>query len=439
MNQWPEAFLQRIGGQLGSELSDFLHALEEPPLRGIRFHPLRPAEEMLATDCMDKIPWMENSWYLKAESNAGRMPEHEAGAYYLQDPCAMIPARVMDARPGETLLDLCAAPGGKSTQMGTDLRGQGLLICNEPVLKRAQVLSRNVERMGIPNAVVTCAYPEQLSGRWPEAFDGVLADVPCSGEGMFRRQPETIAEWSEERAEGCVRRQEGILEEASRMVRPGGRLIYSTCTWNPEENEKQIRRFLERHPDYCPAPFELPGIHAPEGMFTCWPHRTRGEGQFIARLLRDGNGRTHLPRGKRLTLTKEENRIWSEIGKMLPDPTGRLGSCLVHLPDAPEVEGLRVLRIGLHLGEIRGKTAIPDHAAAVCFQAPQAQNMDLDGAEALRYLAGESLVGNAAGWILMRYHGLVLGWGKGSEGRIRNHYPKGLRNERLVTEEEKGS
>ena len=437
MNHLPEAFLQRVEGQLGSELPAFLHAMDDAPCRGIRFHPLRklPAD-LLREDRIAPIPWEKNGWLLRRESNAGRVIFHEAGAYYLQEPGAMIPARVMNAQPGEILLDLCAAPGGKSTQMGIDMAGEGILVCNEPVPKRAQVLSRNLERMGIPNAVVTCAYPDQLARKWPEGFDGVMVDAPCSGEGMFRRQPETRQEWSAERARGCAQRQVDILDAAAGMVRPGGRLVYATCTWNPEENEEQVNAFVRRHPEFALAAFDLPGVHAPEGMFTCWPQRMAGEGQFAALLRKSGNGAAHLPAGKLLRMSREEQAAFSGFGDGLPMPTGRLGTTLIHLPLLPDLQGIRTLRVGLHLGEIRGKTFIPDHAAALHFTPPAASCMDLGPEEAGLYLAGESLPGEAAGWVLMRYEGLVLGWGKGSEGRIRNHYPKGLRNARLRAEEE---
>ena len=348
----------------------------------------------------------------------------------------MAPAQILPVTPGDRLLDLCAAPGGKATELASRLGGKGMLVANEISSSRARALQHNIELFGITNCVVTNEPPSRLAERFPVYFDRVLVDAPCSGEGMFRRHPETCGEWTEERARGCAQRQADILEKAAGLVRPGGRLVYSTCTWNPEENEGQIRFFLNRHPDYHPEPFGLPAISAPEGLFTCWPHRIRGEGQFIAKLRRDGNADPRLPMAEPGSLSRDENRIWSGTGEMLPPPTGRLGSVLYSLPNAPDVRGIPVLRMGLHLGEIRGKVSAPDHAAALCFQPPDAPVMDLSGEEALRYLAGESLEGAGRGWMLLRYRGLVLGWGKGSEGRIRNHYPKGLRNGRLKTGEE---
>ena len=239
----PEAFIQRMRRQLGNELPDFLRAMEEPPVRGIRMNPFKSFEGMNGYTSGDPVPWTENGYYLPATSTAGSTVFHEAGAFYLQEPAAMMPAEVLDPKPGELILDLCAAPGGKSTQVGLKMGGKGLLVSNEPVMKRAQILSRNMERIGIPNSVITCMYPAEIPHSWDEMFDGVLVDAPCSGEGMFRRDPQTRSEWSREMSAGCAKRQREILEEASRLLRPGGRMVYSTCTYNPEENEETAREF----------------------------------------------------------------------------------------------------------------------------------------------------------------------------------------------------
>ena len=433
MTTLPESLLRRITEQLGNSTPAFLDAMRAAPFRGIRFNAMRSTTGLLQEELLEKVPWEKDGWILKTESDAGKLPEHEAGAYYLQEPSAMLPGAVMDAAPGEQILDLCAAPGGKSTQMGIHMQGRGLLICNEPIPKRALILSRIIERMGIPNSIVTCAYPEQLAQRWPGFFDGVLADVPCSGEGMFRRNPEAMAQWSPERASGCVERQQTILEAAAKLVRPGGRLVYSTCTWNPQENEGQIESFLKKHNEFHLEPFSLPGVDAPEGMVVCWPHLVHGEGQFVARLRRGGDAAEQFPAAREYHMTGEEPKAWSAVSPFLPSPTGRLGSCFYYLPWMPDLSGLRVLRLGLHLGTLQGKTIIPDHAAALCFTPPDAPAEDLDRQQAAKYLSGESLPGKNTGWVLMRFSNLILGWGKGSEGRIRNHYPKGLRK---ITQQE---
>ena len=264
--QLPDPFVERMRQQLGNELPAFLHALEEPPVRGIRLNLLKQCDAQDSFRKDDPIPWADDAWYLSNESRAGASLLHEAGAFYIQEPGAMIPAMVLDAKPGEKILDLCAAPGGKSTQAGCAMRGEGLLVCNEPVPKRAQILSRNIERIGLPNTIVTCAWPDRLAEQWPESFDAVLVDAPCSGEGMFRRDPETRKEWTADKAEGCASRQREILTAAVRLVRPGGRLIYSTCTYNPAENEDNARWLTENHPDFHAEAFRMPGIDAPDGM-----------------------------------------------------------------------------------------------------------------------------------------------------------------------------
>ena len=434
----PEAFLARVGEQLGDSLPDFLRAMESEPVRGVRFHPFRRTEGLLSGDLLQPVPWTKGAWTIREDSEAGKTAAHDAGAFYLQDPGAMIPAEALDVRPGEKVLDLCAAPGGKTTQLGLALAGRGLLISNEPIPKRAQTLSRNLERMGIPNAIAVCAWPAELAVRWPEGFDAVMVDAPCSGEGMFRRHPETRAEWSSERAAGCARRQAEILDEAAGLVRPGGRLVYATCTWNPAENGEQVDRFLLRHPEYEPEAFSLPGAEAPEGRMTRWIQDGIGEGQYIAKMRRRGNGEARLPAGTSCRpLTGEERAVWAREAPFLPEPTGMIGSCAVRLEGAPALDGLRVFRAGLRLGEIRGRTVIPDHAAALALKPPDAPVTDLLSEEAGRYLAGETVRGDVRGWTLIRWRGLILGWGKGSGGIIRNHYPKGLRNARLIVEEER--
>ena len=426
----PEAFVERMRHQLGNELSAFLSALEEPPVRGIRLNPLKPAEaagRYTETGC---IPWAADGYFLPPDSDAGATIAHAAGAFYIQEPGAMLPAAVLGAAPGEKILDLCAAPGGKSTQIGCAMQGSGLLICNEPVPKRVQILSGNLERMGLPNTVVTCAWPDRLAAQWPEGFDAVLADAPCSGEGMFRRDPETRKEWTPERAAGCAERQREILAAAARLVRPGGRLVYSTCTYNPAENEENARWFTETFPEFQPEAFSLPGIDAPDGMYTCYPHRMRGEGQFAARFRKAGCTEAYLPADASLPKPGKADRAAFEAAfPGFPPATHLFGQTLTSLPELPELKGIRVLRAGLHLGEVRGKNAVPDHAAALWFEAPalQMQTADLSPEEAVRYLAGETVPGDAAGWTLMRYRGLILGWGKGSGGILKNHYPKGLR------------
>lgn len=430
MNELPQAFVNRMKALLQDEAAAFLRSYDEPYQRGLRMNPMKMVDADLIPGLLDAVPWETSGYYLSQESNAGALPLHEAGAYYLQEPSAMLPAAVLDPKPGETVLDLCAAPGGKSTQLALRMRVEGLLVCNEPVPKRAQILSRNVERMGITNALVVSSLPAPLAKRWPEGFDAIQVDAPCSGEGMFRRHPETRDEWSEDSPAGCAKRQAEILDCAAEMLRPGGRLVYSTCTLNAVENEDTVVAFCQRHPDFELAAFDLPGASAPTGMLTCYPHRMRGEGHFVALLRRKGEGVAQLPLDA--SLLKPDKALVKALQAFAPEtpmPTAMLGDTLVYLPGCPDVRGLKVLRVGLHLGAMKGKVFLPDHAWAVSMAAPQMPRVALTEEEARRYQAGETIVvaDGLRGFVLPTLAGLPLGWGKVSDGVMKNHYPKGLR------------
>ena len=427
----PEAFVRAVSERLGDELPEFLASYDRPAVRGLRMNPAKPVSgEIQPEGLLDPIPWATGGFFLSLESRAGSHPLHEAGAWYIQDPSAMVPAAVLNAQPGETVLDLCAAPGGKTTQIAAAMRGQGLLVCNEPVPSRAQVLSRNLERMGVTNALCVSAWPLDLAKRWPRGFDAVLVDAPCSGEGMFRRVPESRAEWTPASPAGCAARQAEILDAAAGMVRPGGRIVYATCTLNRTENEDTVAGFLERHPDYQLKPFALPEGSAQEGMWTAWPHRFRGEGQFCALLVRSGDEPKHPFVSCDLPLpTKDEQRAVREFCGNAPLPTGQIGGTLVSLAGCPALRGLKVLRCGLHLGTLKGKAFHPDHAWAVSAAPPELPHVPLTDTEALRYQAGEALQvpERYQGWVLPTLAGLPLGFGKVTNGVMKNHYPKGLR------------
>ena len=427
----PEAFVQSMAEQLGDELPAFLACYQMPALRGIRINPLKPGMKTSRPEgLLEAVPWAGDGYYLAEDSQAGAHPLHEAGAWYIQEPSAMLPACVLAVKPGESVLDLCAAPGGKTAQLGAMLRGEGLLVSNEIVPARARILSRNVERMGIPNALVISASPDQLAARWEACFDAVLADAPCSGEGMFRRVPESRAEWQAQTPAGCAVRQAEILDAAARMVWPGGRLVYATCTFSRIENEDTVQRFLERHRDFALCAFSLPGAEAPGGMITCYPHRMPGEGQFAALMIRSGDapardmGADSLPHPDRQAL-----RAFTAAFPDAPQPTGMMGGGLLRMPGCPDLNGLRVLRCGVRLGELRGSVFVPDHSWAVSAMPPAVPSVPLSGEEARRYQAGETLPApdGLKGWVLPALDGLCLGWGKAGGGVMKNHYPKGLR------------
>ena len=340
----PQAFLERMAAQLGEELPAFLHSYTEPYCRGIRLNPLKPtAKEFWPEGVLESVPWEPSAHYLTVESDAGADVLHEAGGWYLQEPSAMAAVAALNPQPGDRVLDLCAAPGGKSTQIAGRMRGQGLLISNEPVPKRAAILARNMERMGVMNALTVSALPDVLAARWPEAFDAVLVDAPCSGEGMFRRHPETRAEWTADSPAGCAKRQREILESAAKLVRPGGRLTYATCTLNPTENEENMAWFVETHPDFELSPFALPGLGSCEGAMTLYPHRIRGEGHFVALLRRKGEAEcTVAPFSGLKEADKTAAKTVEAFAGKAMARLYLLGDTLVQLPEGcPSVQGWR--------------------------------------------------------------------------------------------------
>ncbi|MBQ9265119.1 MAG: RsmF rRNA methyltransferase first C-terminal domain-containing protein [Clostridia bacterium] len=434
MNQeaFPSGWIEQLQPLLGDQLPDFLHSYDQPPLRGIR---MRPGRTPIA-DAGKPVPWAENGYYLPLDSLAGAVPAHDAGAYYLQEPSAMAAAAALHPQPDDRVLDLCAAPGGKSTQLAVYMQGRGVLVCNEPVPSRAQVLSRNMERMGVKNAVVISALPEDISGRWTDYFDKILVDAPCSGEGMFRRHPETRLEWNAASPAGCAQRQKQILTHAARMLRPGGMLAYSTCTFNPTENEGVIQAFLHAYPAFSLVPFALPGLPENDGMLHLWPHQVQGEGHFVA-LLKKAEDALAANKGKHMGAGvcppgKGERALaqaflTEQIAEQI-EPSGLFAGHLVMPPeDMPPIEKIKVLRLGLHLGEIKGKVFIPDHALALA--CTPLRRWEVTEEEARRYQQGEVLTvpEGMKGFYVPALDGLSLGWGKASDGQLKNHYPKGLR------------
>lgn len=338
---------------------------------------------------------------------------------------------LLDPQPGERVCDLCAAPGGKSTQIAGRLMGEGFLLCNEIDAKRARVLSRNIERMGIANALVTNEHPGNLAQRLPGFFDKVLIDAPCSGEGMFRKEEAAVTGWSPEYVQMCARRQANILDVGSNLVRPGGRLVYSTCTFAPEENEETIAAFLERNPDFALEPVEAPwftpvGI----GQFRLWPHQLRGEGHFVAVLRRIGGEdvKTQSHSGEKLP------KLWLDfaegLGICLPVGKGvTFGQSLYWVPaQMPELRGLRVERPGLELGVVKKDRFEPAHALALWLQeCDNTEDFAADSPQIHRYLHGDVIPSTKIGWCLVTVEGYALGWGKGDGSVLKNHYPKGLR------------
>lgn len=425
----PEAFLTRMQTQLGADYPAFLDSLQRPRAVALRFNPLKGAIPDLPFTG-DPVPWEPMGYYYDPDARPGLHPYHEAGVYYLQEASAMAPVALLDPQPGETVLDLCAAPGGKTTQIAGRMQGKGLLICNEFNAKRAVILSKNIERMGVSNAVVTNEAPAQLAKRFPGLFDRVLVDAPCSGEGMFRKEEAAVTDWSQETVEMCARRQAEILDSAAKMVRPGGRLVYSTCTFAPEEDEQAVLSFLSRHADFCPEPLEAPWFTpAGEGMYRMWPHKLLGEGHFAAVLRRmDGEAETVRTQAAE-KLPKECLAFQKELDITLPDgiPVCFGDTWFLAPAGTPELGKLRVLRPGLELGTLKKNRFEPAHALALWGGSTHRVDFDPLGSEIKAYLHGEVLQGNHRGWCIVTAGGYSLGWAKGDGNQLKNHYPKGIR------------
>lgn len=464
---------------LGDEAEELFAALAGPPDVGLRVNPLRGDAQLLRERLpwpLREVPWCPTCYVVDEEDGAegvppGRHPYQAAGAYYLQDPAATAVAEALAPEPGDLVLDLAAAPGGKSTHLAALMGAQGWLVANDVHGQRAQALVGNLERCGVGNATVTSETPARLAQAWPGRFDRVLLDAPCSGEGMFRKSEDAVAMWSEENVARSAIRQGELLLEAARLVRPGGYLAYSTCTFAPEENEGSVARFVAAT-GFEVVPLDLPGTapgrpewagagdgapYLPElaGAARIWPHRAPGEGHFVALLRRpDEGGAVAARQGRRRSAGSERavdaraRAAWRDFaGGALADgwaerlePTYASGEWLGRLPEPRLVEerlplnGLRWLRHGLQLGRVRvGARAArlePAHALAMWLPAGAAERLDLaPGDERVaRFLQGADLEApGGAGYLRVEVDGLPLGWGKRSGGVVRSLLPKGLR------------
>ena len=426
----PQAFLNRMEKQLGAEYPAFLASLERPRAVALRFNPLKgnaPALDFVG----ENVPWESMGYYYDPDSRPGLHPYHEAGVYYLQEASAMAPVQLLDPQPGERICDLCAAPGGKTTQIAGRMAGEGFLLCNEINPKRAKILSRNIERMGVANALVTNEHPQKLADRLEGFFDRVLIDAPCSGEGMFRKEEAAVTDWSVETVQMCARRQAEILESGAQLLRAGGRLVYSTCTFAPEEDEMAVSEFLRNHPEFEPEEIDAPWFEKGEnGSFRMWPHKLLGEGHFAAVLRKKGENETETLKNNGEKLPK----AWLEFAKQMDIqlPEGQaifFGESLFWAsPELPSMRGLKVMRPGLELGIVKKDRFEPAHALALWLKtctnvedfAPDSQQIDA-------YMHGDVVSSDKKGWCLVTVGGFSLGWGKGDGRVLKNHYPKGLR------------
>ena len=453
----PIEFEKKMKAFLGDEWDDFLYSYDNNRFQALRFNTLKvqsPEERMrilktLKISSDKKVSWANEAYYFDENVRPGKHPYHEMGLYYIQEPSAMSAAALLAPKPGMRVLDLCAAPGGKSTQLATYLGDSGLLVSNEINTQRSRILSQNIERMGIKNAIVTNEDSFVLASHFPGFFNAIQVDAPCSGEGMFRKLPEAIEQWSMENVAICAERQKEILDNAAVMLKPGGTIVYSTCTFSKEENEDVIEYFLERHPD-----FTL------EEMERFWPHKVDGEGHFVAKLVRRGCVDTDLKADRKTkknknsknrknetkpALTKENMKLLSEfLDETISEDVAAwiknsrlvmFGEQLYRLPDMEvDIKGLKVQRAGLHIGEFKKQRFEPSHSLALALKLNDAKNLvklTCDNPQTIGFFNGQSVMlsdEQAAeckkGWALVCVDGYPAGWGKVNGAQVKNNYPK---------------
>ncbi len=459
----PSAYLERMQRLLGGEFEAFLQSYQQPPSTGLRVNTLKISPQAFQANFpypLSPIPWCPSGFFLKeTPTSPGKHPYHAAGLYYLQDPSAMIVAELLRPQAGELVLDIAAAPGGKSTHLASWMGGDGVLVANETHPQRVWELAENLERWGARNTVILNETPARLAQSFGDIFDKVLLDAPCSGEGMFRKNEMSRLEWSPQRVASCALRQSAILRETAGLVRPGGTLVYATCTFAPEENEAVIAMFLKENPHFelvpaLPLPNVAPGqpkwanfdarkkfedtyTAALKGAVRLWPHHGAGEGHFIAMLRRTDQTIRYkkkpwqppAPSAEAARLFGEfcsDHLQWNfETGSLV-----QIGSYLYQIPQGlPKLGHLKTIHPGLWLGTVKTGRFEPSHALALALPVEQAQKViALDFDEANTYLRGETQkISGADGWALMTLDGFPLGWGKRVKGIVKNFYPKGLR------------
>ncbi|MBQ6550286.1 MAG: RsmB/NOP family class I SAM-dependent RNA methyltransferase [Lachnospiraceae bacterium] len=451
----PETYLSRMKALLSDDFQAYRESFDEPRTFGLRANTrkITPGElEARLPFTLEKVPWTENGFYYDGSEKPSRHPYYFAGLYYLQEPSAMTPAAVLPVDPGDRVLDLCAAPGGKSTELFTKLQGNGILFSNDISNSRAQALLKNLELFGADRCVIMSEDPVRLSARFPGYFDKILIDAPCSGEGMFRKEPSVVNAWVEHGNAFYVSLQKKIVAEALKMLAPGGLLLYSTCTFSPEEDEN-IVLFMK---SLCPGLTVMePSLYAPgfaHGMpefaespdpeltrcIRLFPHKIRGEGHFIALLKKPGERERNAAAApeKDAVIPKEAAEFLSHV--TLPREGFHIelrNDKLSLVPDGlPDLRGLRVMRAGLFLGEVRPNRFEPSQALAMTLSKDTYEpvlDLPSDDPRVLRYLKGETLDisdhPELSGMVLIMTDGFPLGFGKARAGSLKNHYLKGWR------------
>ncbi|MBD5086857.1 MAG: RNA methyltransferase [Clostridiales bacterium] len=442
----PKDFSARMKSMLGDEFEEFAKSFDKEKFQALRINTLKTDGEVVKNAfSLRPVPWCRQGYYFNGEERPGKSVLHEGGAYYIQEPSAMAVAENLDVQEGEIILDLCAAPGGKSTQIACLLGENGLLISNEIIPSRAKILSQNIERLGIKNCIVTNESPKSLAERFVGIFDRILVDAPCSGEGMFRKNQLAIDEWSEGNVRLCKARQLDILDDAIKMLKPGGRIVYSTCTFSKEENEEVVDEFLSKYPDFevLQSKYEFCHGFSIEGgahndmlakTNRIFPHKFDGEGHFFAILQRSGQADAVKYSLQSSKISQSQVKTYSEWQKenlstnFVADLA--FGDNLYAMPKGtPRLDRLKVERAGLHLGIVVKNRFEPSHSLALALKPSEAKRViNLTEEDAIKYIGGQTLICDGEkGWALAVYEGITLGWCKCDGSYAKNHYPKGLR------------
>lgn len=436
-----DEFLFRIKSLLGDDFDEFLKFYENENYKGLRVNTLKCSAEklrMLVDFELVNTPFCKEGFYIPSDvTSLGNSPLHHCGAFYIQEPSATSAVEMLGVEKNDFVLDLCAAPGGKSTQIGAKLQGTGLLWSNEIVRNRANILLSNIERMGISNAVVSNCHPDILCNELQGKFDKVLVDAPCSGEGMFRKNSDAQNEWSVEHVKSCAQRQLMILNSAKNALKEGGVMVYSTCTFSQEENEDVITQFLSENPD-----FELEDAGIDFGRKTL-EYACRifpmdgGEGHFAARLRKKGEGYGSIIPYK--NNQKIDDKVWDFYDSLFVDrPFGEnlalVGEKIIILPKNynRNIKNTGIIRAGIILGEIVKNRIEPHHSVFMAAQKNEcrsAVDFDLTSDEIKKFLHGEEIAvpSEVKGYTAVCVNEITVGFGKASNGRLKNKYPKGLR------------
>lgn len=454
----PEKFENRMRELLGEEFQAFLRGFDEERHGGVRFNTLKLSKEKweeIAPFAISGIPWIPNGYYYQLADQPAKHPYYFAGLYYIQEPSAMTPAAMLPVSPGDRVLDICAAPGGKSTELAAKLRGEGVLVANDISSSRAKALLKNLELFGVKNAVVLSEAPGKLTGRFGHYFDKILVDAPCSGEGMFRKSPAIMKNWEQYGVEYYHKLQLEILDAVIPMLKPGGLLLYSTCTFSPEEDEGSLQYILEHYKNMHVVPPELSyegflparpdwipdGREEIRNAVRLWPHKLQGEGHFAALLKKDGAEAAECLGSAReqvlppFRLTKEAEEFLGRLSLPLPKERLTVREDRVYLvPEGlPDLQGLRVMRSGLLLGEMKKNRFEPSQALACALKADEYDavcRLPVTDEDVLRYLKCETPAARTElpdGFVLVCADDYPLGWAKAQGGILKNKYLPGWR------------